>query len=151
MVSFPASKRQPRSASHLRKVLLSTVASLAAPITTTRHVIPKRAILKWTRRELADAARVTLWVVAAFEDGREVLPVYETEICASLEAVGLLHPVVVDRTGALIAGERRLRACADILGWTNIRVRRIDLAVRVLSKLAAADLSKIDPAHLGSP
>ncbi|MGD0761976.1 MAG: hypothetical protein ABR929_02090 [Roseiarcus sp.] len=48
-----------------------------------------RAILKWTRRELADAARVTLWVVAAFEDGREVLPFYEIEIRAALEAVGI--------------------------------------------------------------
>jgi hypothetical protein len=26
-----------------------------------------RAILKWTRRELADAAGVMLWVVAAFD------------------------------------------------------------------------------------
>jgi len=37
-----------------------------------------RNVLKWTRRELADAASITLWVVAAFVDGKEVLPVYET-------------------------------------------------------------------------
>jgi DNA-binding XRE family transcriptional regulator len=48
-----------------------------------------RAILKWTRGELADAAGVTTWVVAAFEDGAQVLPFYETEIQAALEAVGI--------------------------------------------------------------
>ena len=48
-----------------------------------------RAILKWTRGELADAAGVTSWVVAAFEDGAEVLPFYEMEIRAALEAVGI--------------------------------------------------------------
>ena len=48
-----------------------------------------RAILKWTRGDLANAAGVTLWVVAAFEDGREVLPIYEIEIRAALEAVGI--------------------------------------------------------------
>jgi DNA-binding XRE family transcriptional regulator len=36
-----------------------------------------RAILKWTRRELADAASVPLWAVAQFEDGKDVLPYYE--------------------------------------------------------------------------
>jgi DNA-binding XRE family transcriptional regulator len=55
-----------------------------------------RAILKWTRRELADAARVTLWVVAAFEDGRDVLPFYEIEIRAALEAVGIGFPIEIE-------------------------------------------------------
>jgi DNA-binding XRE family transcriptional regulator len=55
-----------------------------------------RAILKWTRRELADAAGVTLWVVAAFEDGREVLPFYEIEIRAALEAVGIGFPFAIE-------------------------------------------------------
>jgi hypothetical protein len=52
-----------------------------------------RTILKWTRRELAEAAGVTPWVVAAFEDGREVLPVYEFEIRAALLAAGIGFPV----------------------------------------------------------
>ena len=55
-----------------------------------------RAILKWTRGDLADAAHVTLWVVAAFEDGREVLPFYEIEICAALEAVGIGFPFEIE-------------------------------------------------------
>jgi ParB family transcriptional regulator, chromosome partitioning protein len=37
----------------------------------------------------------------------------------------LIHPIVVDRTGLLIAGERRLRACQQ-LGWTEIDVRIYD-------------------------
>jgi DNA-binding XRE family transcriptional regulator len=55
-----------------------------------------RAILKWTRQELAVAAGVTLWVVAAFEDGREVLPFYESEIRAALEAVGIGFPFEIE-------------------------------------------------------
>jgi DNA-binding XRE family transcriptional regulator len=55
-----------------------------------------RAILKWTRGELADAAGVTLWVVAAFEDGRDILPHYEIEIRAALEAVGIGFPFAIE-------------------------------------------------------
>ncbi len=55
-----------------------------------------RAILKWTRRELADAARVTLWVVAAFEDGRDILPHYEIELRVALEAVGIGFPFEIE-------------------------------------------------------
>lgn len=46
----------------------------------------------------------------------------------SIQKLGLLHPVVVrkgDRT--LVAGERRLRACRDILGWERIPARLIDI------------------------
>jgi DNA-binding XRE family transcriptional regulator len=55
-----------------------------------------RDILEWTRRELADAAGVTPWVVAAFEDGREVLPFYEIEIRAALEVVGIGFPFEIE-------------------------------------------------------
>lgn len=49
-------------------------------------------------------------------------------LAASIEAVGLLHPIVVmGRDGGsswrLVAGERRLRACRDLLGWERIHVR----------------------------
>lgn len=49
-------------------------------------------------------------------------------LAASIEAVGLLHPIVVmGRDGGsswrLVAGERRLRACRDLLGWDRIHVR----------------------------
>ena len=43
-------------------------------------------------------------------------------LARSIEDVGLLHPVVVDKTGTLIAGERRLRAF-ELLGRSEIPVR----------------------------
>jgi ParB/RepB/Spo0J family partition protein len=45
----------------------------------------------------------------------------------SIAHVGLLQPVVVTPANLLIAGERRLRACRDILGWTEISVHVVDL------------------------
>lgn len=39
----------------------------------------------------------------------------------SIRTVGLLHPVVVDQAGHLIAGQRRLAACRAI-GWNEIPV-----------------------------
>ena len=47
-------------------------------------------------------------------------------LAASIEAVGLLHPVVVDDEGQLIAGKRRLEA-AKSLGWDEIPVHVVDL------------------------
>lgn len=44
----------------------------------------------------------------------------------SIGALGLLHPVVVDRGGRLVAGLRRLRAC-EALGWTSVPVTVVDL------------------------
>jgi hypothetical protein len=55
-----------------------------------------RDILKWTRGDLADAAGVMLWIVAAFDDGREVLPFYEIEIRSALEAVGIGFPFAIE-------------------------------------------------------
>ena len=48
-----------------------------------------RDTLKWTPGELAGAAGVTPWVVAAFEEEREVSPADEAAIRAALEAVGI--------------------------------------------------------------
>jgi hypothetical protein len=45
----------------------------------------------------------------------------------SIDAVGLMHPVVIDKADNLIAGERRIRAC-QLLGWKKIPVTVIDLA-----------------------
>lgn len=49
------------------------------------------------------------------------------ELAASIEAVGLLHPVVVNKDLALIAGERRLEAC-KLLGWQEVPVTFVPLA-----------------------
>ncbi len=47
-------------------------------------------------------------------------------LAASIEEVGLLHPIVVRRDGRLIAGERRLEACKT-LGWRNVPVTVVDI------------------------
>jgi ParB-like nuclease domain len=48
-------------------------------------------------------------------------------LAASIADVGLLHPVVISKTGELIAGERRIRAF-ELLGKTKIPVTVADLA-----------------------
>lgn len=52
----------------------------------------------------------------------------------SIKANGLLQPVVVDSRNELIAGERRLRACRDLLGWTEIDVRVLDVENLLLAE-----------------
>jgi N6-adenosine-specific RNA methylase IME4 len=47
-------------------------------------------------------------------------------LAKSIEEIGLLHPPVIRPDGALIAGERRLRALKQ-LGWTRVPVTVIDL------------------------
>src|SRR5262245_7376698 len=44
----------------------------------------------------------------------------------SIEAVGLLHAVVIDGHSRLIAGQRRLEA-VKLLGWEAVPVRVVDL------------------------
>ncbi|OLB72476.1 MAG: hypothetical protein AUI16_20245 [Alphaproteobacteria bacterium 13_2_20CM_2_64_7] len=47
-------------------------------------------------------------------------------LAASIAEVGLLHPIVVNPAGELIAGERRL-AAAKLLGWNEIPTTIVDL------------------------
>jgi ParB-like chromosome segregation protein Spo0J len=54
-------------------------------------------------------------------------------LAASIERLGLLHPVVVDGNGRLVAGARRL-AAVRLLGWRDVPVR----VVRNLSDAADA-------------
>jgi ParB family chromosome partitioning protein len=76
------------------------------------------------------------------------------ELAASIEASGLLQPVVVRPVGSryeLIAGERRLRAVTR-LGWPTIPavVREVDdqaaLTLALIENLQRDDLSPIDTA-----
>ena len=57
-------------------------------------------------------------------------------LAASIDAVGLLHPIVVmgktDGGWLLVAGERRLRACRDILRWERIHVRIVPGTIDLL-------------------
>lgn len=43
-------------------------------------------------------------------------------LAASIQRYGLIHPIVIDATGRLIAGGRRLAACQQ-LRWTDVDVR----------------------------
>ena len=47
------------------------------------------------------------------------------ELSASIERLGLLHPITVHEDGRLISGHHRLRAC-EALGWTDIPARVVD-------------------------
>jgi N6-adenosine-specific RNA methylase IME4/ParB-like chromosome segregation protein Spo0J len=55
------------------------------------------------------------------------------DLKASMEAIGLLHPIVITEKNRLIAGERRLRAARE-LGWINVPIR----VVRNLEEAADA-------------
>jgi hypothetical protein len=81
----------------------------AAPEPSRGRVSPDqcrqaRDVLKRTPRELAEAAAVTLWVVAAFEEGREVSPTHEEAIRSALEAVGIGFPFEIADGRARPAG-----------------------------------------------
>jgi ParB-like chromosome segregation protein Spo0J len=58
-------------------------------------------------------------------------------LAASIDAVGLLHPIVVmgqpnTSRWLLVAGERRLRACRDLLHWERIHVRIVPGTIDLL-------------------
>jgi hypothetical protein len=63
-----------------------------------------RDILKWTPSELAEAAAVTPWIIAAFEEAREVSPAHEEAIRTALEAVGIGFPFEIANGRARPAG-----------------------------------------------
>jgi ParB family transcriptional regulator, chromosome partitioning protein len=48
-------------------------------------------------------------------------------LAASIEDIGLLHPIIVDEQGFLLAGARRLAACKR-LGWKKIPVNIVKAA-----------------------
>ena len=77
------------------------------------------------------------------------------ELTSSIEASGLLQPIVVRPVGnryELIAGERRWRA-VQRLGWAKVHavVREFDdrtaLTLALIENLQRADLSPLDEAH----
>jgi ParB-like chromosome segregation protein Spo0J len=56
-------------------------------------------------------------------------------LAASMAELGLLHPIVVNADGELVAGKRRLRA-AERLGWTEIPVTVVNLDAVVRGEFA---------------
>ena len=51
-----------------------------------------------------------------------------TELACSIGAHGQLQPIGVTKDRKLVFGERRLRACRDVLGWDEIEAREVDVA-----------------------
>ena len=47
-------------------------------------------------------------------------------LAQSIQEIGLLQPIGVTPEIELVFGERRLRACRDILGWETIPARIIE-------------------------
>jgi N6-adenosine-specific RNA methylase IME4 len=62
-------------------------------------------------------------------------------LAASINEVGLLHPIVIRKDGVLIAGERRLAAYKK-LGWGQIPVTVVDLDDIVRGELAENAIRK---------
>src|SRR5262249_41384757 len=56
-------------------------------------------------------------------------------LAATMQALGLLQPIVGGSDGTLIAGERRLRA-AQMLGWKKIPINVVDLNAVVRGEFA---------------
>ena len=90
-----------------------------------------------------------------FQPRRELEPTALAELAASIEASGLLQPVIVRSSGTgyeLVAGERRWRAVQQ-LGWARIPavVRDVDdralLTLALIENLQRDDLSPMDEAR----
>lgn len=58
------------------------------------------------------------------------------ELASSIKKYGLLHPIVIDEDGHLVAGERRLLACKS-LGWSEVEVQS-------LGELSETELREIE-------
>ena len=71
-------------------------------------------------------------------DGRRALNDAAVErLVESIGAVGLINPISVDKSGTLVAGLHRLKAC-EALGWTEIPVIVLDVD-EVQAELAEID------------
>lgn len=63
-------------------------------------------------------------------------------LASSIADLGLLQPIGVAPDNRLIFGERRLRACRDILGLTEIEARVIDMPSIVIGENAENEVRK---------
>lgn len=61
-----------------------------------------------------------------------------TQLCASINEIGLLQPITVTSDFKLIAGLHRITAC-KLLGWKEIEVNVVDYKSEILSELAEID------------
>jgi ParB-like chromosome segregation protein Spo0J len=63
-------------------------------------------------------------------------------LAASIEGVGLLQPIGVTPDHVLVFGERRLRACRDVLGWRTIPARVVNLRSILAGEVAENSVRK---------
>jgi hypothetical protein len=62
---------------------------------------------------------------AAYNPPGRTRPDRLRDLCASMDLVGMLHPVTADRDNNVIDGHRRL-AAAKMLGWAEVEVNVVD-------------------------
>jgi ParB family chromosome partitioning protein len=62
-------------------------------------------------------------------------------LARSIEAIGLLHPIVVTPSRELVCGERRI-AAARLLGWREIPARIVDIEAIIFGEQAENELRK---------
>jgi hypothetical protein len=60
----------------------------------------------------------------------------------SIARIGLMQPIGITKDNELVFGERRLAACRDILGLTEIEARVVDLASIVDGEFAENEIRK---------
>ncbi len=63
-------------------------------------------------------------------------------LAASIQEIGMLHPIGVTSGRVLVFGERRLRACRDVLGWDRIPARVVNLPSILAGEFAENGLRK---------
>src|SRR5947209_651775 len=64
------------------------------------------------------------------------------DLADSIDRLGLLHPIVITPDKRLIAGLRRYQACKDVLGWTEILCRVLDLESMLAGQYAENEVRK---------
>jgi ParB family chromosome partitioning protein len=64
------------------------------------------------------------------------------KLAASIREQGLLQPIGITEDKLLVFGERRLRACRDILGWEEIDIRVVSVTSIVEGECAENEMRK---------
>lgn len=77
-----------------------------------------------------DTHNRALYTVASITEGNRIRRDYGdlTDLADSIREHGLIHPIVINTKGVLIAGGRRFRAMRDILKWTEVPVTFFEFA-----------------------
>lgn len=68
----------------------------------------------------------SITVIEELRQRKKKSPDHIPNLAQSIQTHGLIHPIVITRDHILVAGESRLTAVRDHLGWTNIPVQYQD-------------------------